>query len=125
MGQVGLDVPAADVARPPVTGVPVVTADDTRVYWWTGSRTVALDASDLTPVWTLPSTLGPAVDYANGLLVPVPAGLAGRRPATGRTERTLPVPAPTPTRRGPVPAVTGEMLLEQRGTDVVALRPSP
>ncbi len=124
VGLIGLDVPAADVARPPVTGVPVVTGDDTHVYWWTGSRTVALDSLDLTPDWTLPGTLGPAVDYADGLLVPVPAGLAVISPATGRTEQTLPV-ARADTRAGVVPAVSGEMVLEQRGTDLVALRPSP
>ena len=124
VGLVGLDVPAPDVARPPVTGVPVVTGDDAHVYWWTGSRTVALDGLDLTPDWTLPDTLGPAVDYANGLLVPVSAGLAVVAPATGRTERTLPV-ARADTHGAVVPAVEGEMLLEQRGTDVVALRPSP
>jgi hypothetical protein len=124
VGLVGLDVPAPDVARPPVTGVSVVTGDDAHVYWWTGSRTVALDSLDLTPDWTFPDTLGPAVDYANGLLVPVPAGLAVVAPATGRTERTLPV-ARADTHGAVVPAVEGEILLEQRGTDVVALRPSP
>ncbi len=124
VGLIGLDVPAADVARPPVTGVPVVTGDDAHLYWWTGSRTVALDSLDLTPDWTLPGTLGPAVDYADGLLVPVPAGLAVISPATGRTEQTLPV-ARADTRAGVVPAVSGETVLEQRGTDLVALRPSP
>ena len=107
-----------------MTGVSVVTGDDAHVYWWTGSRTVALDSLDLTPDWTLPDTLGPAVDYADGLLVPVPAGLAVVAPATGRTERTLPV-ARADTHAAVVPAVAGEMVLEQRGTDVVALRPSP
>ena len=53
VGLVGLDVPAADLARPPADGVAAVTTDDDRVYWWTGSHTVALDALDLTPDWTL------------------------------------------------------------------------
>jgi len=46
VGLVGLDVPAADLARPPVDGVAAVTTDDDRVYWWTGSHTVALNALD-------------------------------------------------------------------------------
>ena len=85
---------------------------------------VALDSLDLTPDWTLPDTVGPAVDYADGLLVPVPAGLAVVTPDTGRTVRTLPVTRADP-RAAVVPAVQGDMLLEQRGSDLVALRPSP
>lgn len=123
VGLVGLDVPAADLARPPPDGVAVVTADDERVYWWTGSRTVALDGTDLTPAWTLPGTLGPAVRYAAELLVPVPDGLAVLDPKTGRVEQTLDVARDD--RAVPVvPAVQGEMLLEQRGAVLVALRPS-
>jgi hypothetical protein len=123
VSSVRLDVPAADVAGPPAGGVPTVTTDDDRVYWWTGSRTVALDGLDLTPQWILRDTLGPAVSYGDGLLVPVPAGVAVVTPATGRVTRTLPVARDDP--RAPVvPAVQGEMLLEQRGATVVALRPS-
>ena len=89
-GLVGLDVPAADLAAPPVGGVPAVTTDDDRVYWWTGSRTVALDGLDLTPSWILPDTLGPAVGYGGGLVAPVPAGVAVVS-HIGRVTRTLPV----------------------------------
>src|SRR5215218_7425354 len=68
---VGLDVPDDDLARPPADGVAAVSTDGDLVRWWTGSRTVALDGLDLTPVWTLPDTLGPGTDYAGRLLVPV------------------------------------------------------
>ena len=45
-------------------------------------------------------------------------------PETGRVTRILHVPRDDP--RAPVvPAVQGEMLLEQRGPELVALRPSP
>jgi hypothetical protein len=128
VGLIGLDVPAADLARPPAGGVAAVSgsasdADDDLVHWWTGSRTVALDGLDLTPVRTLPDTLGPGTDYAGRRLVPVPAGLAVLDRA-GRVERVLPVARPD--RTAPVAsAALGDVLLEQRGTELVALRPSP
>jgi outer membrane protein assembly factor BamB len=124
VGLVKLDVPAGDLARPPADGVASVGVDGDRVCWWTGSRTVALDALDLTPVWTRPDTLGPGADYAGRLLVPVRAGVAVVDPASGRIDRTLPMSRPDPA--GPVTsAVLGDVLLEQRGGELVALRPSP
>jgi hypothetical protein len=64
--------------------------------------------------------LGPAVAYADHLLVPVPGGLRVLDPANGAELRTLPVDRPP----GPVRLATlGEMLLEQRAGEVVALRP--
>ena len=124
VGLVDLDIPAADVAGPPADGVPTVTTDADRVYWWTGSHTVALNGVDLTPDWTVPDTLGPAVAYAGELLVPVPDGLAVLDADTGRVTETLDVTRDDP--RAPVaPAVQGEVLLEQRGAELVALRPSP
>jgi hypothetical protein len=125
VGLIGLDVPAADLARPPADGVAAVSAsgEDDLVYWWTGSRTVALDGLDLTPVRTLPDTLGPGTDYAGRRLVPVPAGLALLDRA-GRVERVLPVTRSD--RTAPVSsAALGEVLLEQRGAELVALRPTP
>jgi hypothetical protein len=119
---VNLDVPAAELV-PPAGGVASVTADGDRVYWWTGSQTVALDGLDLTPLWTLTDTLGPGVDYAGQLLVPVANGLAVIDGPTGTVERELPV-ARTDPRAPVVPAVLGEVLVEQRGTQIVALRPS-
>jgi hypothetical protein len=124
VGLVDLDVPATDLAAPPADGVAPVTTDGTHVFWWTGSRTVALDALDLTPDWIVPDTLGPAVAYAGELLVPVPDGLAVPDADTGRVTQTLDVARDDP--RAPVvPAVQGEVLLEQRGSELVALRPTP
>jgi hypothetical protein len=124
VGLVDLGIPAADVAGPPADGVPAVTTDADRVYWWTGSHTVALNGLDLTLDWTVPDTLGPAVAYAGELLVPVPDGLAVLDANTGRVTETLDVARDDP--RAPVlPAVQGEVLLEQRGPELVALRPSP
>jgi hypothetical protein len=54
----------------------------------------------------------------------VPAGLAQVDVAAGRVDRVVPVERPDP--RTPVSsAVLGDALLEQRGPDLVALRPSP
>ena len=56
--------------------------------------------------------------------MPVPDGLALLDTATGDVERTLAVPRPDP--GTPVTsAVLGDVLLEQRGPELVALRPSP
>ncbi|HVH21567.1 MAG TPA: hypothetical protein VNA11_03840, partial [Pseudonocardia sp.] len=124
ISQVPLDVPEVDLAADPPDGVSdTTTSADGPVYWWTGSRTVALDPVELTPRWTLPGTLGPAQPYGGGLLLPVPDGLLDVDSNTGTGLRTIPVPRED--RTAPVRlATSGEVLLEQRGTDVVALRPS-
>lgn len=119
-----LDVPAADLAADPPGGVPAVGSHPDGVYWWTGSRTVALDARDLSPLWTVDGTLGPALPYGGGLLVPVPAGLLAVDAVTGAAVRTLPV-SRVDTAAPVSLAAAGEVLLEQRGPEVVALRPSP
>ena len=122
VGLIGLDVPDADLLATPPGGVAPLAVDGRRLYWWTGSRTVALDPAGLAPVWTLPGTLGAGALYAGGLLVPVPAGLLVVDPERGVGLRTLPVDRLD--RAAPVSlAVLGDVLLEQRGTELVALRP--
>jgi hypothetical protein len=75
----------------------------------------------LTPQWIVPDALGPAVPYADGLLVPVPDGLRVLDATTGAAVSTIPVARPA----GPVRLATiGEVLLEQRAGEVVALRPA-
>lgn len=123
VGTEPLAVPQADLAADLGGGTVPVAADAERRYWWTGSRTVALDAVDLTPRWTLPGTLGPGVPYAGALLVPVPQGLAVVEPSSGRVVRTIALDRPDP--GAPVTlAVSGPVLLEQRGPELVALRPT-
>jgi hypothetical protein len=115
-----LEIPDSDLTDPP-GGAAAVEPGDQHVTWWTGSRTVALDAGDLTPRWTVPDALGPAVPYADGLLVPVPEGLRLVDAASGAGVRTIPVERPA----GPVRlAALGEVLLEQRAAEVVALLPA-
>ncbi|OZM83705.1 PQQ-binding-like beta-propeller repeat protein [Pseudonocardia sp. MH-G8] len=120
VGEHPLDVPDADITDPP-GGAAAVETDGERFSWWTGSRTIALDGRELTPIWAVPATLGPAVAYGGGLLAPVPGGLLVLDAATGTVQRTIPVARPD----GPVRlAALGEVLLEQRGAEVVALHPA-
>ncbi|GAY13259.1 hypothetical protein TOK_2178 [Pseudonocardia sp. N23] len=118
-----LPVPDADLTAQPPGGVAATTSDDRHVYWWTGSATIALDRGDLQPAWMLPGTTGPGVRYGDAVLVPVPGGLAVTDPVTGAVARTIAVDRGGWT--GAVQsAVAGSVLLEQRGPDLVALRPS-
>jgi hypothetical protein len=121
VGLIPLDVPDLDLATDPPGGLAPVSSDGERVYWWTGSQTIALDATDLTPLWSVPGALGPAVAYGGSLLVPVPGGLQELDATSGTPRRTLPVAVID----GPVRlAVIGDVLLAQRGDEVVALRPA-
>lgn len=90
-------------------------------YWYTGAATGALDADSLTPLWTVPDTRGPGTLFGDSLVVPVADGLALHDPTTGAFKRLLPVD-----RQGYPGLVSldsaGDVLLEQRGDTVVALR---
>ncbi len=101
------------------------------LLWWTGTGTVALDPTDLTPRWTLAGSLGPGGAFPTAapgpgtVVVPVPGGLAVADAATGAVSTTLPVDrSGSDAGSGPVGvAVSGPVVVEQRGTTVVALRP--
>lgn len=116
-----LDVPTSELAAEPPAGV-VPTADsETNVYWFTGRRTIALSGPDLVPRWAVQSTLGPGTMFAGQYVVPIAGGLAVLDEQTGATIRTVAVDRYG--YDGPVPlASAGPLLLEQRGTTVVALR---
>ncbi|CAM00391.1 hypothetical protein A8924_1453 [Saccharopolyspora erythraea NRRL 2338] len=97
------------------------TTRDGQVYWFTGTDTVALHPDDLTPLWTAPDTLGPGTVVGGKLLVPVRDGLAVLDPATGARERVIPVDRQG--YAGPVGLDSaGDVLVEQRGETLVALR---
>jgi len=107
----------------PQDGVARTTRGGAALYWWTGAATVALDPNTLVPRWTLPNTLGSGVEFDGRLLVPVPGGLADVDPTTGRSARTVAVDRAG--FAGPVQvAAQGEVVLEQRGPDLVALGPA-
>ena len=119
---IGLDVPEAEVA-PPADRVGATASDAGRVYWWSGSRTIALDRTDLAPVWTIRDTLGAGVEYGGSWLLPTAAGLAVVDPVRGVVQRTIPVDRGG--YAGPVVlAAQGGVVVEQRGTELVALRPA-
>ncbi|GAA4690002.1 hypothetical protein GCM10023215_28030 [Pseudonocardia yuanmonensis] len=122
VGLIGLDVPESEIA-PPADGIGATAHDTARTYWWSGSRTIALDRSGLAPVWTLRGTLGPGTAYAGGWLVPVEAGIAVVDPLRGAVERTIPVDRGGYTGKVLL-AAQGGMLYEQRGGELVALRPA-
>lgn len=91
------------------------------VYWYTGSRTIALSMDDLRPLWTVENALGPGTAFAGKILVPVRGGIEVLDPATGEKVATTPVD-----RGGFDGEITmsalGPMVYEQRGDTLVALR---
>ena len=123
LSQTPLDVPAAALSTAPDGAPASVTTDGSRFYWWASGTTVALDVGTLAPAWSLRDTLGPPTTYGTGLLAPVRSGLVDLDPARGTALRTLPVPRPDPAAAVSI-AAAGEVLLEQRGPEVVALLPA-
>ncbi|GAB3154798.1 hypothetical protein GCM10027258_59110 [Amycolatopsis stemonae] len=116
-----LDVPPADLAADPAGGVEATTQTTQNVYWFSGSKVVALSRDDLSPRWTLSSASGPGILFAQQLVVPIKGGLAVLNENDGSTIRTVGVD-----RRG-YPGVVrlaaaGPVLLEQRGDTLTALK---
>lgn len=120
------DETGAEVAQPdpsPPSCEDAVSVDASLRFVRAGSSILALDPCGLTPRWTLPGTLGAPVRYGVDLLVPVPGGLQVVDVEDGTPGRVLPVDRPDPA--APVAlSVQGEVLLEQRGAELVALTPA-
>jgi hypothetical protein len=116
-----LDIGARDLATEPEDHTVAVNQATGAVYWFTGTKTIALSMDDLRPLWTIDRALGPGTAFAGKILVPVPGALAVLDPATGRQVASTPVD-----RDGYDGLVTmsklGPMVLEQRGDTLVALR---
>lgn len=116
-----LDLPASDLAHDPPGGQPDTSSTASNVYWFTGTKMMAMSRDNLTPKWTLNSALGPGVQFDHQLVVPIQGGLAVLNEADGSTIRTIGVDRHGYT--GPVRLATiGPVLLEQRGDTVVALK---
>ena len=118
MSQTPLDSP------PTLTGrAPALTRAGEFITWWTGSAVLVFD-DELNYRYTFrdATPLGPATMMADQLLVPVADGLAVVNPADGAVQRVIPVDHPAGD--GPViPAVSGTMVIEQRGAAVAGFGP--
>ncbi|GAB3586708.1 hypothetical protein GCM10027445_65830 [Amycolatopsis endophytica] len=115
-----LDLPGSDLAQDPEGRVAPTTSTTSNVYWFTGSKMMALSRDDLTPLWTLNGAVGPGVTFAHQLVVPIEGGLAVLNESDGSTIRTIAVDRHGYT--GPVRLTAmGPVLLEQRGDTLVAL----
>lgn len=117
--------PAAGEPAPAAAGgepaVAAVATGPSALYWFTATSTVALDPAELRPLWTVGGTVGSGVLYAGRLLVPTPGQLAVLDPASGQRLGATPVDRggySGPVRLG----AAGPVLLEQRGSQLVALR---
>ncbi|MGH3520446.1 MAG: Rv3212 family protein [Haloechinothrix sp.] len=116
-----LDLPEQELAGAPAGGAVLTSHTETGVYWFTGSRTIALAGADLRPRWTLRDTIGTTTEFGGRLLVPITGGLAVVDEQSGETLRTVAVDRGG--YAGPVRlASVGPVLLEQRGDLLVALR---
>lgn len=116
-----LSLAPGDVATEPADQVVPTTHTPVAIYWFTGSRTIALSQSDLRPLWTVENARGSGVMFAGQMLVPVTDGLTVLKPPTGEPVGTVPVDRGDHT--GPVTMSTlGPMVYEQRGDTLVALR---
>lgn len=91
------------------------------IYWFTGSRTIALSKADLRPLWTVENAVGPGTLFANRMLVPVVDGIVVLNPVDGEVRGRFPVDRGG-SRELVTMSATGPMVLEQRGDVLVALR---
>jgi hypothetical protein len=121
VGNYPMSLGQGDLDKEPADHVVPTTHTPVAVYWYTGSRTIALSAADLSPLWTVDGTLGPGTMFAGRMLVPVRDGIRVLRPATGEPVGTIPV-----NRDGYSGSVAmstlGSMVYEQRGDTLVAMR---
>lgn len=115
----GAEVGSADTAARPAQEL------GGQLVWWTGSATVALDATDFTPRWSVPGTAGYGTTMAGRLLLPVGDGLIVVDPAGGEVTRTVPLARERgdATTDAPVSvSVFGDTVLEQHAGVVTAYR---
>jgi hypothetical protein len=116
-----LTIGANDLRTEPKDHTTAVMRATAAVYWFTGTKTIALSTDDLRPLWTVDNALGPGTAFAGKILVPVRGGIAILDPATGERTATAPID-----RDGYNGLVTmsklGPMVYEQRGDTLVALR---
>jgi len=116
-----LDLPASDLDGDVPGGIVPITVSTAAVYWFTGSRTIALSLEDLSPKWTLQGAIGSGSTLAGKAVIPVKGGLKVLDQVTGAEIGTIPVNRGD--YDGPIQSSTiGPVVLEQRGRTLVALR---
>ncbi len=127
--ETGTTVSETPLPGPPVLSgtAPAVTRAGDMITWWTGTSVLVFD-SKLGYRYTVEGTggqapLGPATMMAGRLLVPVADGLAVCDPADGALERVIPLSHPSGT-AAVMPAVSGPMVIEQRGSALAAFGPA-
>ncbi|MGL4306232.1 MAG: Rv3212 family protein [Mycobacteriaceae bacterium] len=90
------------------------------VTWWTGDQILAFNSSDLTLRFVLKNASGPGTLMAGKYLVPIENGISVCSSSSGGCEYAIPVD-----RSGYsgviAMSVIGSTIIEQRGTDLVAL----
>lgn len=116
---------ASTVIPKPASPEAVSTTIDSVITWWTGDSVMVFDANGLQYKYTVSpvggqAPVGPATVMAGKLLVPVTTGYDVFDAATGAPDRHLDVQRP-PSSTPVIPAVAGEVVLEQRGDTLVAL----
>jgi len=115
-----VEVTADELRGDPPGRVAATSVSTANVYWFTGSRTIALSPVELNPVWSTPSQ-GPGTTLAGRALIPVENALKVVDQVTGQEIGRIPVDREG--YDGPVRMATeGPIVLEQRGDTLVALR---
>ncbi|GAA3871046.1 hypothetical protein GCM10022243_40490 [Saccharothrix violaceirubra] len=121
LSEVPVEVTADELAGDPPGRVASTYTSTANVYWFTGSKTIALAGGDLTPLWTKEGTIGPGTTLAGRVLLPVRDGLLVVGQTTGAEEARYRLDRGGFT--GTVEMATeGPVVLEQRGDTLVALR---
>ena len=122
--ETGTKVSSTPLPGPAALGgaAPALTRTGDLVTWWTGTAVMVFD-NKLTYRYTLDPAVGPAAMMAGKLLVPVADGVAVYNPADGTEERMIPLAHP-PGAGAVLPAVTGSMLIEQRGAVLTGYGPA-
>lgn len=116
--EAGGDHPVAGDRAVPDRSRPII--DQGVISFWTGQSTVVLDASNGSPLFQVAGAIGPGAVMAGQLMVPMPGGISVRRAFDGHEEFRIPVDRGDVA--GPVSLrVLGDTIIEQRGTEIVAL----
>jgi len=123
-GQFPLPLTANDLGAPGALAVPVSVATGSVIAVSVGTAIIALNSADLTPRWTTTGVLGAGTVVAATVLVPTPGAITALDPATGAMSARIAVDRGgyDPAKDGPLSlAAAGPVILEQRGSTLVAL----